>query len=191
MEVKKYINQKKDLYFLLFKFIENKSDATNDFQILISALKKQKIDENKDELIEFLYLLLKISSNFQRKNCLYDKIEEILLHFESEIKHTFSNSELFDIFKNEKKILLFLFEKEFITMHPSFLADLLDPKFSCFFYPQIKTLLNDEKREKIKKIFSEMSENIFINFEKKRHIGENESDICYFIHDFYAYKFIF
>lgn len=51
----------------------------------------------------------------------FSKKSFILQHYKMQIKQTFSNLEIFDIFLNNKKILLYLFENETIAIYKDIL----------------------------------------------------------------------
>ena len=108
MDVQEYAIQKTDLYSTLLLFLENQTNESELFP-------KLKFQENRDDLREFLHLLSYISKNHFRYPGTIDKIEKILNLLKDNIKQTFSNSEIFNFFKNSKRTLFFLFETKIIT----------------------------------------------------------------------------
>lgn len=135
MEHQEYIIHKKELYDKLMQLIEYESIYDDDFAILINFIKNQKIQKNANELKLLIGLLIDISNNHHRKYNLIDRIEQILLYFEDDIKEKLSASEIFNLSKRNKLILLFLHNKNFIKIQ-SFLPD-LDRMYYPFFYPEI------------------------------------------------------
>ena len=69
-------------------------------------------DEEKPAIIKETLHMISHISNFHRcLNTPNDKIFQILLFYKTEIKATFSDREVFNIFRDNKKILLFLFKE--------------------------------------------------------------------------------
>ena len=66
------------------------------------------INEDKHELRLFLRLINEISNNHQRSSNLINKIEKILDQIQKDIKKYFTNSQIFELFKENLRILLFL-----------------------------------------------------------------------------------
>lgn len=115
MEIQEYINQKKSLYNSLIDFISCKEEDTNEkFKQLIDLLSKQKIEDDRNEFQHFIELISNISMNYSSESIVSNKIEQIILHFSDKIKEIFTNSEIYNIFQNSKKDLLFLFDKEIL-----------------------------------------------------------------------------
>ena len=107
MEIPKYISDKKNLYDTLINFLQNEDDTNDYFQMLIDSIEYKK---NQGDLKSLLYLISYISENHHRSQNLIKKIEEIILKIEQDIKQTFSNFQIYNIFKNNKRILYFLFK---------------------------------------------------------------------------------
>ena len=64
-----------------------------------------------------MYLISKIFKNHYRSNdskCFINKIERIINNYKKKMLLHFSNFEIFQIFKENKRILLFLFEEQII-----------------------------------------------------------------------------
>lgn len=111
MDFQKYVEDKKDFYDVFSRFIENENESSDeDFAMLTNYLENQKIGESRDELEDVLHLVLKVSKNHHRTSFFFNKIEKILSYLEDDIKQSFTNSELFDFFKLNKRLLLYLFE---------------------------------------------------------------------------------
>ena len=175
LAIQKYINHKKEIHNLLLNFIENSGVNDTDFQNLIDLINTQNYEENREELEHFLRLISKIAKNHHRDTDFFKKIEKILLHLENVIKQTFSISEIFKIFKSNKLIILSLIKSKIIALDEEIVKLILEEKnnYCHFFFPEIKSLIGEEK---VKQIESEISNTD--NFEEKRQIGENDSVIC-------------
>ena len=113
MEIQKYINLKKELQVLIIEFIENPNATADDIQNIIDFIKTQKYQDNQEEFKYFFQLLLNISNYHHRMPNFLQNIKDIIFSFEDSIKKTFSNNEIFNIFKGNKSILLFLIQKKY------------------------------------------------------------------------------
>ena len=94
-----------------------------------------KIRDNKNELKLLLHLLSNISNSYHRYPVFYSKIERILQIFKEDIKKNYSNSETFDIFKSNKRILLFLIEEEMIKVDEYFVKKIITKEYVDQNYP--------------------------------------------------------
>ena len=181
MEIKNYIDQKKELYDLFLEFLETTSEHFIIFDYFTNFIKEKKYEENQEEFKHLLRLISKISNNHHRHHDFNHKIHNALLYFKDKIKQTLSNIEIFEIFKNNKLTLLFLLEKNILVLDESIiyymiqLDDLYDFNFCHFFYSEIKPFI-DEGKVKMDKF--EFDLNFLNNYEEKRHIGENDSYVC-------------
>lgn len=180
MEITEYINQMKEFYDFLLSFLENEDDIDEyDFENLINFIERQKFKENHEEPKNLLHLISIISKNHHRHHCFINRIEKILLYLKEDIKQTFSNSEIFEFFKNDKRILLFLFKNEIITPNDFILNYILETKERrLYFYEEIKSFIDQEQKESIENELSNLDKDTFNNYEEKCQIGENDSYIC-------------
>ena len=62
--------------------------------------------------MSFLHLILKISNNYHCKRAFFNKIERIFLYYKDQITTNLTNFEIFNIFKSNKRILLFLHDQK-------------------------------------------------------------------------------
>ena len=82
------------------QFLNNSDSNENYFQDLINIICQQRHAENCEQFEEFLQLIVNVSTNIHREESFFEKIFQILEHFEVQIKQTFSNKEIFDIFQS-------------------------------------------------------------------------------------------
>ena len=184
MEIQEYIDEKKELQDLLLSYIDGRDDSEIDFHFLINHFENQEIRENPDEFKALIHLLLRITNNHYRYRGFFKKIEQIILYFQNDIKQTFSNTEIFNLFKNNKRIVLFLIKNNIITIDKS-ITDLMieqseskDKKCCHYFFPEIKPFLNLQTLSVIQYEVTEIYPDTMTNFDMKREIGENENYIC-------------
>ena len=183
MNFNDYISRNKSFYITFLSYIDSDTDTHENFQELITFINTYKYGESKDELRTILHIIQKISNHHKRQPGFISKIHRIILFFSDKAKQTFSNYEIFRIFRKNKLLLVFLFENKIITVDEPIVYYLIEkngPQNSNFFYPEIKPFLNKEgKRGKITltvnpKVFED-------DYEKNRLEGENESYICQLI----------
>ena len=108
------IEEMKKIQTNLLTFIESDDELETSFDDLKTFFEDIKFRKNPNSIKSILQLIYKIAKNHQRKSNFYDKIKSVFLFFEEDIKNTFSNYELFLIFKNSKLILLILFENKIL-----------------------------------------------------------------------------
>ena len=180
MEVEQYISQKKTLYKSLLDFIVADDSVTIDdtYNKLLVHLKRLNNEAESEEILEFLKLISIISSNYHFTVEFFEKIKKIILFLSQKIKQSFTNRQIFDIFKKNKRVLLFLFEEKIINVDDSIIhffnsrVDELKKEsesgdqiiygnvkkmknkyfnYCIFFYPEIKDHIDEnmKKRQKV------------------------------------------
>lgn len=193
-----YIDSNKKLYNSILDFLKNSEEANNEneFQKLHEEIKLQKIENNLDQLKQFLKIIKNISENHRRERNFNDKINQILQFYGEKIKNSLSNDEIFNIFKYNKILLLFLLKNKIITITESIYEDMInkpesnDLKFCHFFYPELESFAGEEKMKEIKNELIKKNSNIFENYDLKRQEGENDSYICSLIRQDSVIEFI-
>ena len=140
--------------------------------------------------MSLLHLISKIGNNYHSFANFFSKIERILLFFKEDIPKYFSNSEIFNIFKSNKKILLFLIEQQIIVIDEYIAKKIINTdkfinaKYPQYFQPEIQPFINEKwfpkydpntkKNEWVEEIKKELPE----NFYERRKEGQNDSQIC-------------
>ncbi|KAK8899094.1 hypothetical protein M9Y10_001395 [Tritrichomonas musculus] len=125
-----------------------------------------------------------------------NKIQRIISELKDNIINTFSNSEIFDIFKCNKNILLYLIKKSILTIDKAIADQILEksdtkyPKYHLFFASEIKQFVDFDMWSDIENELLRYNSQIFENFEINRQNGENESFICSLIRDDSVEEFI-
>lgn len=160
----------------ILEYLEDSDEDENAENELIKYLDQKdfNICNNKNNLMEFLLLISKISKNHNRSpdsTSFISKIERIISKYQNEILKYFTNMEIFNIFKGNKRILLSLFEKQILNPDDSIRSIITNNKYAKRCYPHyfkiefnIKFFNDDEKDEE--------------QFKQKRKIGENDSYLC-------------
>ena len=179
-QTQKYVISKKEVYTAVLEYLESSECIDEYLDNLIKIIDAQKFEKNQEEYEHFLYMIEHISNNHHRDEIFINKIFQILQYYKQQIKQTLSNVQIFNIFQNNKKILLFLIENEIIKVDKCIAHKILTKSknngngYGYFFYPEIKKFLTQKKIKEIKS----KNDNIFDNFDENRHKGENDSYIC-------------
>ena len=115
MEINEYIDKMKEIQEQLIQFIDSNDQAEYGFKVLKNFLDTKKIGLIPMDIKAIIYLIQHISRNHHRKADFYDKMKEFFKNYEKDIKKLFTNNEILDLFKDDKLILLILFENKIIT----------------------------------------------------------------------------
>ena len=146
------------------------SQVVLSFQDFQSLIDDKKIRDSHYDLKTFLHLLLKIANNHYRSPTFFNKIEKILLLFQEDIKKFFSNFDVFNIFKKNKRVLLFLFEEKILTPDGAISYIITTKKYKQrfypqYFYPEFKSIFNENFQKEIGQEVSNIDSSLF---EQKR-----------------------
>lgn len=191
MTLQKYFEKNKEIQRNLLQFIDKEKDEQEDNNQFIKYFEDSAFCQDRHEFKTLLYLILKISNNYRRTPLFFQRIEQILLLIKDKIKQTFSNEEIFNIFKSNKRILLFLFKEQILIPDSSIAKTFSNPryrfaewKFQNFLLPEIESILDKKMAKKIKGQICHML-NVQVKnltesdqFEEKRKAGENDTKIC-------------
>ena len=87
-----------------------------------------------------------ISNDHHRSSDFFTKIEKIILYFEAQIQQFYSNHQIFNLFKRNKRILLFLIERNLLKLDESIVQiitrrNFRNANYPFYFYPEIKPFL--------------------------------------------------
>lgn len=156
-----YLEEMKAIQEKLLLYLEDEAENTSPNDIFQ--------DNEFHDYLSYLHLVSKISNNHHRCENFFSKIKEILKLFKDDIKTKISNSQLFNIFKSNKQILLFLIEEGLLTFDEYIVGTIISQKY-------IDAKYDEEYRsnEWVSEIQKELPE----DFYEKRKIGENDNYIC-------------
>ena len=194
MDCNEYIEKFKEIQSALLDFIENDENVDDCLHNLLILFKEKKIQDDKHDLMTLFHLITKIANNHYRGPLFFEKIDKILLIFQDDFKKKFSNSEIFNIFKSNKRILLFLIEQKLIIIDDYIIKKIIEQKYVKKYYPQyflpeIKPFVNKKWFPK-NLLTDEMEEKLSENFSEKRKAGENDDYICKLIQNDSVEEFI-
>ena len=97
-------------------FIEREDNIEENFHDLQQIFIDHKISESKQLIISILHLITDIANNCYRGANFFDKLFQIILIFQDQIKQNFLNFEIFNIFKSNKRLLLFFIEEKMLII---------------------------------------------------------------------------
>ena len=204
MDIQEYIYQNQKIQSYLLDFIENATEANycfyfydNCFELLIKCINNNKITQNRVEFKLFLLLIYDIANNHHRNQMFFPKLEKICLTFKDQIKQYFSNTEIFELFKRNKVMILFFIQNEIINLDKT-IANLiyeqrdrrLTPYYTFYFYPEIKPFLDENDQLTLQSKIETLGPDVLDDFEEKRNNGVNDSYLCELIREDSVIEFI-
>lgn len=182
MEFEEYLEKKKEIQKELLLYIDDQTSVEENFQNFCVILENQRIQGSSSQLSELLHLISKISNNHHRSPNFFTKIEQILHILKESITSKKSNSQLFNIFKGNKRILLFLIENKYLTIDKYISKQITNDFGYCFyFFPEIRSLIDDHSIRKIERKMQEIGITDPDDFEARRKEGDNECEIAQII----------
>ena len=193
MSIEEYVEKKKNIQQVLLEYIDGESNVEENYETLIQVLKEQHIIEERHDTKEMLYLISNIGNNHPRSNTFFHKLELILQHLKETITKLFSNNEIFEIFKNNKRILLFLIKEQIFLIDENFISTItngyyIGEHYFEYFYPEIKNIFTEEiinnyyvKISESNNFIVELRKEIPSDFYSKRKKGENDNYLCQII----------
>lgn len=94
MSMKEYIEKIKEIQTTLLSYIDDDKNIEENFQLLVQALKNQKIPDNRPELKLFLYFLSNVANDHNHRGDFFQKFEKILQTYQKQIEKSFTNTEI-------------------------------------------------------------------------------------------------
>ena len=185
----------KNIEDFFLDFLESDSEFEIEFENFKANIENH-IENEKSDLKEILHMIAKISNNHNRSHDLIFKTEKVLELFESDMKESFSNIELFNIFDNNKRILLFLFEKEILIPDRNLFTLITKEKqykkrgYIEFFMKEFEPFMDEDLKQTIISNTPELAEIDSETFEYRRKNGENHHYICELIRKDLVEEFI-
>ena len=191
LEIMKPINEK------IIDYIEDDNEKEENIQIIIQYINDKKIVKSKNDLKSLLHLISKISNNHCQNQNFYPKLLMIIKTYENEIKSKLTNFSIFNIFKSNKRILLFLFEEKILIPDENIFYIIASDKYKekyyypHYFFPEFKSFYSERLKNEITSLDPNLFEKSEIEtFERKRKNGQNDSYICKLIQNDSIEEFI-
>ena len=165
----------------LLDYLEN--DSSDELNQEIKNI--SKIITNKYDFKSFLNIIMRIAENHNRSHNFFTRIFNILTYFKEDIKKYFTNPEIYELFKNCKRIILFLVEEKMMIIDEAIIKKMIyhpreyTTKFLLqYFQPEIMPFMYEEWFPESTRGYAKLENEIPENFYEKRRIGENDSIIC-------------
>lgn len=183
MEIEQYVAKKKIIHQKLISYLESDDDIEEECQNLLLAIRNQQINDDPIELKEFFLMIIKFTNFYYRKRNFFEKIERIIMCFRSEIEKNYTNSEIFEIFSGNKRVLLFITESNIFKFDKQHALQLMNKKFSyesycCYFYFYIKPFIDSKKQNSILAFMKSDKDYESDSFADNQKEAENETYIC-------------
>lgn len=176
MELQEYLDIMKKIQnnILAFLSISTKEDEEHRFNDLI-----HNIDVTKDIQIfkETLHLISTISNYHTRTPNFMNKVEKIILYYKEQIQ-SISKQEIINIFRKNRRVLLFLFNQQILIPDEFAYQQLVKHDYfnklfySFYFYPEFKAYIDPSVHQAIESKLKEYPN--LEKFNQRRLIGENE-----------------
>ena len=146
-EIQEYLDKMKEVQKDILDFVENKDNSQEDYQNLIKFFEENRIKDNKHELKATLRLISQIANDHHRNPKFFDKIQQVILIFKNDLRNVFTNRQIFHIFRNNKRLLLFLIQENLIVADKSIANSISNNKnpnqhYQEYFYPDFKSYLD-------------------------------------------------
>lgn len=187
----------KSMQEFLLEFLENEKEKEEDkvFGNLINYLDNQKISRDRCNLKCFLRLILNVTNDHNQPFVFMKKIGRIFKSIHGSITQFFSNWDIFEIFKSNKRIILLLFDEKILLPDKQIYYVIINDTYKTNFYPEyffieFESYFNDKLK---KEIISNISEDNDINYQiysEKRQKGINDNYICELIQNDAVENFI-
>ena len=130
-----YLKKMKAIQNNILEFLYDDEESQELFVDLSKLLNFQQDSPNINELESILFLISIISKDHHRKPFFFDRIKKIILLLKNEIKQTFSNTKIFQLFKDNKAVLLLLIDEDILTLNLDILEEI--KQIQNFFYQEI------------------------------------------------------
>lgn len=183
MSIQEYVTKKKQLYKYFLDFVECEGNYEEDFENLLECLDDENIRKDRNELKEFLKMLVCIVDNHKRGPNFILKVEKLLTNLQQDIKRSYSNSEIFEIFGNCKRILYFLAESGIFKFDKYYSELILNDDFmredyGFYFFIFIKPYVEKQMCNFIHGEVMKVQDYETASFRRNLSRGENENVLC-------------
>ena len=178
-DLQQYIKVKQLTHKLLLQFIESDLNVEENFENFLASENNLSFTDDIYELKSLLTLIAKVANNHAKSTNFFWKVFKILDCLKVHMKQNFSNNEIFDLFKSNKRILLYLIESDILNIDDNILNILTNGKYKKRKYQEYLNLLVETSKQTDS-----------IDFKKKQFEGENDLYICKLIRNDMIDEFI-
>ena len=175
----------------ILNLLEEEEPQPKDYDKINELINNTKTEFKQQDSRQILYLLINIAENHYKTPGFFDRIFTLI----KLILQDLGNFDLFNVFKDHKLLLLYLFQNKIIqpTKH---IKDIIydnqyeENKYDYYFFPEFRHFF---EKEGYYSTYHEKREHFFNSeekFEEKRKSGENDSYICQLIRNDSIKEFI-
>ena len=180
----------KKFQIFLQDYIDSEENTKEKYDKLQQFIQDKKFGQEMHDLKLILHLISTILKNQHRNSNFISKFEQILKLFGEDIKRYFTNIEIFEIFKKNKRILLSLLELKIFSIDEKVATQMTQAKnnflnITEYFSPELKPFINSEVYNSL--IVNDEKDK---DFQAKRLEGENDFTICKLIRNDSVEEFI-
>ena len=188
MDAQNLLSLRKQIYDKILMYIDSavEDEDENLYSDLIDILQSSNITENEHELKELFILISHIEMYHHPYHPHLSKIEKILQYLLKDIKQEMLGYEICNIFRKNRRILLYLLQSELISIDDSIIQLIYDtnPATQYLFYAtELKKSMSKETCLLIDEEMKKQGEDFYNHFEENRQIGQNESYLCKLIRE--------
>lgn len=146
MEYQAYVIKLNIFYDSLLKYLQNSSFDEDNYNFLIHSINQFILLEHPELFQKFLQLLSVLSVCYHRNKHFIDNIFHLFKKYQNQIKKTFSNTFLFDLFKDYRLIILFLIKNKIITFDLNIYLKIttISPQCTKFLAKEINEFIDKE-----------------------------------------------
>lgn len=164
MTLQRFIENNVKIQANLLRYLDSVDGYEEKYSNLLMIINDQDITKDIHDFKLFLKLIGKISKYHNRSENLYCKLCQLFRFVGDEIKHFFSNFEIFNLFKNNKLIIQILVDTNIIQIDEQIKCVMMKTKYIKAKYLEYFCLQKEDLPS--------------IEFIKKRQLGENDLQIC-------------
>lgn len=111
-----YLEKMNAIQNILLEYIDDEEKDQTKFRRLLELFQSQKIQEDKHLLTSVLHLLATIANYHYRTHDFYNKVFKLIQYLKDSITKYYSNHEIYNFFRINKRVVLFLFEEKMMIM---------------------------------------------------------------------------
>lgn len=181
MNLKQYISQMEEFQEIILAYLESENDSDQNFGDLIKYSQSKHNFDDRMELYEKLKMISSLIRNHHRSPDFYNRVKQIFIFFKNKIEQTFSNFELYDIFKNDSLVIFILYDIKMITIDKCNISQF----YYYYFSPEIQKFIENDTKETIENELSQSQTNVLEEINKKTYVHNLiQNDL---IEDFISY----
>lgn len=185
MNAQDYLEKMKSIQNNTLIFLEDDKNIEENYGNLKNSIDILGIN-NSNKLKSILRFVVKIGNNHHRKANFFSKIERIIGDLTKHIKKYLTKSEIFNIFKKNKRILLFLIENKIINIDETIFDTFMERKYLIekypeYFLPEILPFIEkySKSNDRIipERMIKYLDQNLPEDFMERRKLVDNNDEI--------------